>query len=380
MIGNPHVRNIDAARFGHVAFRAVVRLSLSLRHWSCADSLRAFIVAIFTGVVVLAGGGDFHAAVRLVAGETGQLLRVFEALAQAQPVSLRGHDEFFVRVGVAGQEDVDHLIEPHAGLEIEKCFALVQHGHALQVAALAEVHLQITGQLSWVDDGEIRLLRCVHRDAFYHVQHVQLSGAVAAFAGDAGGHVGEPVQRTLDRGGVGVVAGDALIREPAPEAGVVVPEAGRQIPAFFLGVVRHRRLVYVAVDVEDVGIGVLAGADDVIYFFESTVHGVAIFEAVFEHEKRCVIFEKRMVKKVIQRIVHHSVRAEDSARFLPCCPIEGAAHACVDERFVNVGVAGLAGGHADVFHRVVEVEVGAVLTGGVGAGFTKIKKPDGQQG
>jgi len=72
--------------------------------------------------------------------------------------------------------------------------------------------------------------------------------------------------------------------------------------------------------------------------------------------------------------------AERCRRFFPHRPVEGAPHAGVEVGFVDVGVAGTAGGHTHVLHRVVKVEVRAAGAGGLGACFTKRKKPSSQQG
>ena len=170
------------------------------------------------------------------------------------------------------------------------------------------------------------------------------------------------------------MAGDALVGEPAPEAAVVFLETGRHVPALFLRVPGDGRLIDVTVDVEDMRVGMLPGANDIADFFEAVVDCVAVFtEAVFEdiHDR---ILEKGVVVEIAERIKNDGMWAEFGGGFLQGRMVKGAAHACVDEGVVDVFVATGAGGHSHVGYAVPDVSEGGVGGGGA-CFFAKGKAP-----
>src|SRR5262249_55923026 len=97
--------------------------------------------------------------------------------------------------------------------------------------------------------------------------HVQLPGAVAALAADTvpvehGLRVA--VYRALDVvGPVGVT--EKTVGQDGPAAEKGRNETGRQVPLLFLRVPADRRLEQVTVQVGDVGVTPLAGADGVVH-------------------------------------------------------------------------------------------------------------------
>ena len=151
--------NVNAARWRHVAMHTVVILRLTLNRRRRTVQQLALgglgIVATLAGLVVIVACGRMHIVVGIVATDARELARDLKTIAQPKAVRLGGHDKAFVGIGKARQIDIHHLAQSHTGFKIIKTLAFVQNSHALQMTALAKVHLAVDGQFARIDNGVI---------------------------------------------------------------------------------------------------------------------------------------------------------------------------------------------------------------------------------
>lgn len=296
-----------------------------------------------------------HTDVRVVAGDAAKVGH-FVAITLAQPLRLRSHEKRIAFTFELRQEDLHHRVEVHAGAEVLPLLAGVEHADALQVAPLAQAHLQVGREVARVNDGVIDVLGGVDDLTRHHALHVDFTGTVAPLAIDAGGHFFILVDAALHVIGHGIVASHALHADDARKTGVVAAETGRHVPQLLLRVVGNGRLIDVVVDIQQVRVGMLPRPYHPRDGLRPLVDGVGALQAVLLDVQRIVLPEG-MVIELVDRIIDRHVVAILGSRLLPCGLAKGLPHARVDVRIVHIAVARDALVHAHVIDRVVEVEV-----------------------
>lgn len=208
------------------------------------------------------------------------------------------------------------------------------------MAALADIVLQIGRKPTWIDDGIVGAFGGINQRVILPVIYVQASGAMATLAVYTRHNGGVFILAAGYKFGVGVVAAHTLYLYQALEtaAGTFL-EAGGEVPAVFLRVKCDGRLVEVAISAEDVGIGVLAGANDVVYLLYVFVRGVFPIEAVF-HDEETIPLPIRFVIVIERGIVNKCMSGEKvCGRFFFSGMAEGLPHTRLYKCLVNALIA-----------------------------------------
>ena len=249
------------------------------------------------------------------------------------------HNELIIRIRVTRQIHIHHRIQVHARFKIEEVHPLRQHGIALQVAALANLKLQLGRQPPRIYYAAVGHFCRVYDFTAVHAVYVNTARAMAALTVDAPGHHIEFVfTARLKCGGHRVVATHALqTNGPAETAVVAVLKSGRKIEHARLRVVREWRLKEIAILAKNMRIGVLPTPHNVMHQLCA-----AVVIAGFGDQQR-IVAPKRTVTVAENRIVQHAVARQPRSTFLCRCRVETHAHTRMHKRLVPIVVALRAG-------------------------------------
>jgi len=115
---------------------------------------------------------------------------------------------------------------------------------------------------------------------------MEAAGAVAALAVYAGFYGDIFVLTVSYKIRIAVVAAHTLyFNQPLETAAGTLLEAGSEVPSMFLGVESDGRLEEITVVAEDMGVCVLAGADDIVDPLNTPVCGIAMLHAELHDEE-----------------------------------------------------------------------------------------------
>ena len=280
---------------------------------------------------------------------------------------MRGHGEVRRAIGEAHHENVLNVFQAHARAKVSRPHPIEVDGCPLRVAALAHVELEFRRKLCRINDGVVDLPRYVHEVSGPLLLDMDRPGAVAPFAINPQGDVVIPVLRPFHKTWHGVVTGHTCLRDwPVEPFSIITTEARREIPLPRLGVPCYRDLIEIPILFPYVGVGVVAGPDDVVDLLDSLVEGVPAGHPVLHDEDLIAPVEGQVVEVVIgviDRLGVHEVGVTVAQEPLP----EGAPHFRLHKRLVLLSMAGPAGLTANVRRLRTVVEVGAVGWQRVGA-------------
>ena len=147
---------------------------------------------------------------------------------------------------------------------------------------------------------------------------MQRTWPMAALAIDAIGHKTVFVYRSLLKARQAVMTAHTLNTYFPTETGIIsVFETGREIPFRFLGKKGEGCLVEVAVLIDDMRIGMMAAADDVINVLFATVYRIASLESVFLYYQHGIL-PVGLIIKIFVFVVKWLIAMEICRTFLFC--------------------------------------------------------------
>ena len=208
------------------------------------------------------------------------------------------------------------------------------------MATPAQIILQARAEPSGIDDGIVRTCRGINDLSPAFFGHVQGSRPVTTLAVNAFGHPQVMIKGFFSGHGVGVVALDALRLDRSAKPSVVpVFVTRREIPATFLGIIRHGQLAKQAVSPTQMAVGMLSRAHHHVNTLQALVHGVSPLVQPKLSNEQSPVLTKSLVGHFQNRVVDQGRRTFPRGPRMFGSQAPGTTHARFHVGIVNLGMA-----------------------------------------
>ncbi len=156
-------------------------------------------------------GSRFYAFMWIMATDTTQgTLRAFVTSRLHQAIGVGGHGKVLLLSFIAWQKNTDHFVEVHTRTKRTKVFPRLEDRIALEVATLANAHLQGNRESSGVHNAIIWARGGVDQATAADTLHMKSTRPVATLTVDPRRNTRILMFRALNLFGVCIMATDAL--------------------------------------------------------------------------------------------------------------------------------------------------------------------------